>query len=216
MSITNQGNSFLKSTPKSASRVGKDVLCYCSRCKLNLSHTIVSLTTGNKPDRVLCNTCKTERSYRAPKSESELAQIKSQGESMSERDDDVGEVEIDVAKVLLGETGVKKKPKAKAKAKKKDDAEPKMTAKLAATLPLSMQPAAAEDVAMFDSKFAALRGNTGNAKEYKATVRLNAGEIINHKSFGIGFVVAESGLNKIEVLFKAGRKLLVTAPAAKA
>ena len=47
---------------------------------------------------------------------------------------------------------------------------------------------------------------------YKISKRYKIGDIINHKVFGIGFVVVESGLNKIEVLFQKGRKLLINAP----
>jgi hypothetical protein len=56
--------------------------------------------------------------------------------------------------------------------------------------------------------FKKLPDDISQAQEYKATARFKPGEILNHKVFGIGFVVAENGLNKIEVLFPQGRKLL--------
>ena len=42
---------------------GMSVDTYCTRCKLDLAHTIVAVVAG-VPARVLCNTCRTERKYR--------------------------------------------------------------------------------------------------------------------------------------------------------
>lgn len=213
MSIFGSQNTFLNVAKKdSTSRVGKDVVAYCSRCKLNLSHTIITASAQNKPERVRCNTCKSERTYRAPKNDAAIKA--SGGQGMSDRDEefDLDSMSADVTKVLLGSDG-KKKPKAKAKAKKeKIESEPKLSAKAASALPLSMQRGTPEDMAMFEAKLLQNKNAVSQAKEYKATLRFNTGEVINHKVFGTGFVVAESGLNKIEVLFREGRKLLVTIP----
>jgi hypothetical protein len=212
MSLFGPNNTFLQiDEKKSSSTVGKDVKAYCSRCKLNLSHTIISVTSGNKPDRVRCNTCKTERAFRAPKKDIDIANGK-EGGSMTDRDEEFDLDKMEVSKILLGDTD-KKKSKAKSKAKKsKDDSEPKLSAKANAALPLSMQRGTPEDVATYETKLLQLKSQVANAKEYKASVRFSVGELISHKIFGIGYVVAESGLNKLEVLFKDGRKLLVTAP----
>jgi hypothetical protein len=113
----------------------------------------------------------------------------------------------DAAKALLGEQPRKKKPKAKAKAK----ARPKR-ADASVQIPLSLQDASTDDIAMFQAKRAAFKAQKGQSQAYKASVRFSAGEVMDHKSFGLGFVLSESGLNKIEVLFEGGRKLLVTAP----
>ncbi|MCA2961470.1 MAG: hypothetical protein IOD12_14560 [Silvanigrellales bacterium] len=215
MSIFGSQNTFLNIAKKdSTSRVGKDVVAFCSRCKLNLSHTIMTASAQNKPERVRCNTCKTERTYRAPKNDAALKA--SGGQGMSDRDEefDLDTMSADVTKVLLGADG-KKKPKAKAKAKakkEKGDTEPRLSAKAASALPLSMQRGTPEDMATFEAKLLQNKNAVSQAKEYKATQRFNTGEVINHKVFGTGFVVAESGLNKIEVLFREGRKLLVTIP----
>src|SRR5260221_549423 len=40
-----------------------EVICYCTKCKLELNHRIIRLEAGH-PKRVLCLTCHTERSYR--------------------------------------------------------------------------------------------------------------------------------------------------------
>ncbi len=46
--------------------VGKDILSYCSKCKLNLSHIIVTMKTEEVPHRCKCNTCKAVHVYRDP------------------------------------------------------------------------------------------------------------------------------------------------------
>jgi hypothetical protein len=45
---------------------GSDVEAYCTKCKLVLAHTVVSMQ-GLKPRRVKCNTCNGEHNYRAEK-----------------------------------------------------------------------------------------------------------------------------------------------------
>ncbi|WP_186647816.1 hypothetical protein [Fluviispira vulneris] len=209
MAITDGPNSlFISSQSKSSSRVGNDILAYCNRCKMNLTHTIVTCGANNKPEKVLCNTCKSEKLYRSPKSEAELAKG---GTREMERDEEQ-DLDLDAgAKRLTGDDpGVKKKSKSKAKARKKDDSDSRASTKSVAQLPLSMQAGTSEDIAQFEARLSAQKNNVSQAKEYKASVRFKTGEILNHKSFGIGFVVAESGLNKIEVLFSKGRKLLAT------
>ena len=43
---------------------GRDVDAYCSRCKMELAHTITA-KDGDLIVRVICNTCKAEHRYRA-------------------------------------------------------------------------------------------------------------------------------------------------------
>jgi hypothetical protein len=49
----------LYGTPK----VGGDVLSYCTRCKMELAHVIVSMI-DTRPAKVLCKTCRTQHNYR--------------------------------------------------------------------------------------------------------------------------------------------------------
>jgi hypothetical protein len=132
---------------------------------------------------------------------------------MSDRDEEIDLDSLDAAKALLGDVA-KKKPKSKAKAKAKAKVrKPKdSSSDSGSQLPLSMLTASSNDVAMFEAKVAALRAQKGSQIAYKQTQRFTTGDVLDHKTFGTGFVMAETGLNKIEVLFKAGRKLLVTAP----
>lgn len=50
--------------------VGKDVLSYCSKCKLNLGHTIVAMKDAKLIAKVKCNTCLTIHSYKDPSTSS--------------------------------------------------------------------------------------------------------------------------------------------------
>src|SRR5207302_3841179 len=44
-------------------RVGGDVDAFCTRCKMELGHTILAMV-GARPVRVRCNTCGGEHNYR--------------------------------------------------------------------------------------------------------------------------------------------------------
>lgn len=46
--------------------VGKDVLSYCSKCKLTLSHIIVAMKDPNTIAKVKCNTCQAVHAYKSP------------------------------------------------------------------------------------------------------------------------------------------------------
>lgn len=129
---------------------------------------------------------------------------------MSDRDEEIDLDRPEVTKALLGEVATKKKSKGKAK-KAKEEGETRTSAKDKATLPLSMLSGTSEDSALFEARSGSLKGGASAAKAYNMNERFKTGDVINHKKFGLGFVVAESGLNKVEVVFKAGRKLLVMA-----
>ncbi|MEW6667903.1 MAG: hypothetical protein AB1512_22055 [Thermodesulfobacteriota bacterium] len=46
-------------------KVAKDIIAYCTSCRMDLVHTIVAVH-GDKVVRVLCRTCKKEHAYRVP------------------------------------------------------------------------------------------------------------------------------------------------------
>jgi hypothetical protein len=46
-----------------ANQVGADVDAYCTKCKMDLGHTILAVV-GTRPARVRCNTCQGEHAYR--------------------------------------------------------------------------------------------------------------------------------------------------------
>lgn len=49
-------------------KVGGDVDAYCSRCEMDLAHTVVAMV-GDKPVQTKCNTCGAFHRYRVPMSE---------------------------------------------------------------------------------------------------------------------------------------------------
>jgi len=50
----------------SKTAVGSEVEAYCTKCKIVLAHSVVTME-GTKPRRVRCNTCSGEHNYRAAK-----------------------------------------------------------------------------------------------------------------------------------------------------
>lgn len=46
-------------------KTGGEADVFCTRCKMLLAHTILAMV-GERPARVKCNTCHTDRTYRAP------------------------------------------------------------------------------------------------------------------------------------------------------
>ena len=46
--------------------VGKEILSYCTKCKMDLGHTIMAMKGAN-PAKVMCRTCKSEHGYKAKK-----------------------------------------------------------------------------------------------------------------------------------------------------
>ncbi|MFH1811108.1 MAG: hypothetical protein ABIJ09_20375 [Pseudomonadota bacterium] len=48
--------------------LGRDVDTWCSRCQLDLAHTVIA-KLGSQIKRVRCNTCKNEHAFRAPAGE---------------------------------------------------------------------------------------------------------------------------------------------------
>lgn len=46
--------------------VGKDVLSYCGKCKLNLGHTIVAMKDSKSIAKVKCNTCGSLHGFKDP------------------------------------------------------------------------------------------------------------------------------------------------------
>ncbi len=53
-------------TQSTALTVGKELVCFCTRCKMDLGHTIMSMM-GGMPARVICRTCKSEHNYKPKK-----------------------------------------------------------------------------------------------------------------------------------------------------
>lgn len=54
---------YAKKALYGAPKVGGDALSYCTRCKIELAHVIVSMVDG-QPAKVICKTCKSEHKFR--------------------------------------------------------------------------------------------------------------------------------------------------------
>ena len=50
----------------SETAVGQEIVCFCTKCKMDLGHTIMSMV-GGLPVRVMCRTCKSEHNYKKKK-----------------------------------------------------------------------------------------------------------------------------------------------------
>lgn len=46
-------------------QLAKDIICYCTSCKMDLVHTITAMD-GERIRRVLCRSCKKEHAFRLP------------------------------------------------------------------------------------------------------------------------------------------------------
>lgn len=51
---------------RTSSNVAKEVLAYCTSCKMDLGHIVVAMQ-GDRIAKVQCKTCKKEHVYKAPK-----------------------------------------------------------------------------------------------------------------------------------------------------
>ena len=133
---------------------------------------------------------------------------------MVDRDDEALDTESpEVGKMLFGEPIKKLKkarPKEKAKVKKKSDESSSKSQGAQSSLPLSMQAMSEDDKALYEQKVAGNKNAPSAAKPYKITEKYKVGEYVSHKIFGLGLVQAEAGFQKVEILFKAGRKLMVS------
>lgn len=58
---------------------GKEVLSYCSKCKLNLAHTIIAMKDINTVGKVICNTCKSVHVHKDPSTAKKKAATKKTG-----------------------------------------------------------------------------------------------------------------------------------------
>lgn len=147
-------------------RVGGDIDAYCTKCRMDLTHTIHALDTDGIPARVECNTCHGVHRYRAPKS-------------------------------------ARSAPKARASTSQSASARMSRAEKAANTR------AAAAAAKLEESWEALLSGKEGDARPYRFAESYNPGDILRHTQFGLGVVESRINPQKISVLFREGRKVLI-------
>lgn len=61
--------------------VGKDVLSYCTKCKLSLGHTIVAMKDAKTIAKVKCNTCGALHAFKDPSTASKVSKARSRKSS---------------------------------------------------------------------------------------------------------------------------------------
>jgi hypothetical protein len=134
-------------------KVGGEVDAFCTRCKMDLAHTILAMV-GTKPVRVRCNTCGGDHAFRGPPGASER---KSASSSAAKRTaaprEKVAKVVVSFDDVLAG----------------KD---------VAQSVPYSV----------------------------RETFKLD--QVINHPTFGQGFVSAVRG-DKVDITFRSEVRTLI-------
>ena len=65
--------------------VAQEVLSYCTSCKIDLAHTIVSMK-GDQVAKVECKTCKKTHAFKAPKGVTEVAPKKKRASKKAAED----------------------------------------------------------------------------------------------------------------------------------
>ena len=84
-------------------RSGAEIEAYCTKCRLNLNHIIISVADG-EPNKVQCLTCDGEHKYRPPKSKTAKSKKKAKTPKKTKKDQaaeaaiSFTEAEIDKAK----------------------------------------------------------------------------------------------------------------------
>src|SRR5262245_15775131 len=151
---------------REAVRVGGDVDAYCTKCRMDLTHTIHAVVNG-APARVECNTCHGVHQYRAPKSQ--------KGSPKPTRE----------------ATASPSAPKAH----KTESSAPRARANSPAAIAETWQTS--------------LQGKEEAARPYRFGESYAIGDVVRHTQFGLGLVEERLSPQKICVLFRAGRKILI-------
>ena len=129
--------------------VGGDIDAWCTKCKLELGHTIIAIVE-NLPKKVKCNTCNGQHNFRAKP-------------------------------VKSSRTKPERSPR---KTRSKETSYEEYISRLSA-------------------------GDPANSRKYNTKGNFEKDEIIDHLSFGIGIVLSVIQVNKINILFKDGPRLLI-------
>ncbi len=131
---------------------------------MELAHTILAMV-GGVPARVKCNTCHSDRKFRAP------AKAKGKG--------------------TVRRTKTDGKPKLSSAEKAKN----------------SRNSSDFEKQSAWEALAAKAHGN--ERRPYNMRESFEAGQAMDHKKFGVGFVTASAGPGKIRVCFRDGERILV-------
>jgi hypothetical protein len=127
----------------------------------------------------------------------------------------------DVENYLLGESLLEasrdpKEEKTTKKSKKKVKA--KLTPKAKSLLPTALQKFSSSDEAAYESlvKMLETKGELSKVNGYEIFQDYKSGDALQHSVFGLGFVTEKREKNKIHVLFKDRKSLLICNQSKKA
>lgn len=162
--------------------VGRDIDAHCSRCRLDLAHTIIAMV-GEKVVQARCNTCGAVHRFKAPKSEPRAGSLT------------VKKRRADGTTVVAAAPKAAPKPASKAAASKRGaapTASPKDRFE-----EWQRVVGAADDV------------DARHARAYAMGETFDEGELVHHVKFGLGRVLRTEGEDRAVILFREGEKRLV-------
>ena len=197
-------------------QVGKDIDAWCTRCRLDTTHIIVSLKAdGLSPKRAECTSCHGQHNYRPPKMSTETAKA-SRGTGVRSRKAMAVAAAQQMADVTAeampaGHKPTKKPPVVDVSAPpapKKKATRKRAGPKLTPSERSKARAAAAAAVAWGDRLEGA---DVSSARKYSMRETYAVGDIIDHPRFGVGFVVAVTEPQKFEILFEDGVRVMAMA-----
>lgn len=160
--------------------VGRDIDAHCSRCRLDLAHTIIAMV-GDKVVQAKCNTCGAVHRFKAPKSGPPAGSL-----VVKKRRPDGTTV------VGAAPSPTAAAPKAPAPKRAAPSATPKDRFEEWQRLVGS-----ADDV------------DARHARAYAMADSFEEGELVRHPKFGLGRVLRTEGEDRAVILFREGEKRLV-------
>jgi hypothetical protein len=139
-----------------AKRVGGEVVAFCTKCRMDLAHTIIAMD-GTKPARVQCNTCNGQHNFRGKAVDAESKPLKAAKAAKTSKRSSEGKTKTE--RVRLS----------------------------------------------FEDQLAAKRGTP---RLYSPKSAYLVDELVNHPTFGVGYVEGVR-IDKVEIVFKSGTKTLI-------
>ena len=195
-------------------QVGKDIDAWCTRCRLDTTHIIVSLKAdGLSPKRVECTSCGGQHNYRAPKMSKETEKA-SRGSGVQSRKAMAVAAAKEMADVTAeampaGATPKKKPPVVTASApapKKKRAVRKKTTKAKVSSSERAKARAAAAATEEWSGRLEA--ADLATARKYSMRETFEVDDLVEHPRFGMGFVIGLPGGQKCEILFEGGSRTL--------
>lgn len=162
--------------------VGRDIDGWCTRCKMDLAHTIVAMV-GIKVVQARCNTCSSVHKYHVPKS---------------------GPIPPG-----QGAAGAASK---RAEKKSVTEPAPRARQSTRATKEKVLIQTAKQQFEKWGVEVDTSSEEAHYARFYSMHQSYIEGELVRHDKFGLGKVMALPSANRVVILFRDGEKTLVCAP----